>query len=47
MMWCPKFEEWIFREECDYDESCWELENWDTCQILKRKILEAEKERRR
>jgi len=23
MIYCPKFDTWIFREECDYGEDCW------------------------
>jgi len=24
MIYCPKFDTWIFREECVYDEKCWD-----------------------
>jgi len=46
MIYCPKHETWFFREECDYDEHCWELENWDSCPILRKEMRLAERKAR-
>jgi len=47
MIYCPKYGTWIFREECDYSEDCWELEAWDSCVILRKKMSQGEKELRK
>lgn len=38
MIYCPKYETWVFHESCDYNEDCWDLPNWDDCVKLWRKV---------
>jgi len=44
MIYCPKYETWIFREECDKDDECYQLENWWVCVILSREVKKMEEE---
>lgn len=44
MIYCPKYETWIFREECDKDDECYQLENWWDCEILSREVEKMAKE---
>jgi len=38
MIYCPKYKTWIHRGECDLEDACWDLEDWDSCVILKSQV---------
>ena len=44
MIYCPKRETWIFPQECDKDDECYQLENWWDCVILSREVKKMEEE---
>jgi len=44
VIYCPKYQTWIhYPEDCDYGGECWQLEDWDSCVILKRKVKKVER----
>ena len=35
---CPKHEAWIFQDECDQGDECWDVPDWDACVVLRKEV---------
>lgn len=44
MRYCPKYDTWIHKDECEETEDCWNSQNWDACYKLKAQVTKAERE---